>query len=178
MLKFNILVKTENPEHYSSFESLHTLIMSNSCSFQLVSIWHPGKGVKHGRCFSFTVVLDDSPVMLDHCLLHPSNLLPTGDFSICMDKPTETYSKQFISLLTAYGSNFKSSNQRESLTLPLLRTVLLTKRPYLQQWRSFSTGRVRQCSQATHQISNSPTASQDYLIGKVSQIRDNLQQKV
>lgn len=69
---------------YSTFESLHCELTCNSLSVRLVVIYRPIKTIS-GQHVNFTNFLGEFENLINDYLLHPSELILTGDFNIHVD---------------------------------------------------------------------------------------------
>ena len=87
---------------YLTFESLHAEITCNSRSLRLVNIYRPERDVG-GKHVNFSSFLQEFERLIVNYLLHPSDIILTGDFNIHMDNTSNNYSNQFKDLLSAYG---------------------------------------------------------------------------
>ena len=87
-----------------TFESLHVEITCNSRSVRLINtcIYRPERDVdgKHVNFFSF---LQEFERLIVNYLLHPSDIILTGDFNIHMDNTSNNHANQFKDVLSAHG---------------------------------------------------------------------------
>ena len=96
----SVSMKNDNID-YLTFESLHAEITCNSRSVCLVNIIiSTRKGCKHVHFLSF---LQEFERLIVNYLLHPSDIILTGDFNIHMDNTSNNYANQFKDLLSAHG---------------------------------------------------------------------------
>ena len=96
----SVSMKNDNID-YLTFESLHAEITCNSRSVRL-NIYRTERDVdsKHINCSSF---LQEFERLIVNYLLHPSDIILTGDFNIHMDSISNNYANQFKELLSAHG---------------------------------------------------------------------------
>ena len=87
---------------YLTFESLHAEVTCNSRSLRLVNIYRPERDVD-GKHVNFSSFLQEFERLIVNYLLHPSDIILTGDFNIHMDSTSNNYANQFKDLLSAYG---------------------------------------------------------------------------
>ena len=85
-----------------TFESLHAEITCNSRSVCLVHIYRPERDVD-GKHVNFSSFLQEFEKFIVNYLLHPSDIILTGDFNIHMDNTSNTYANQFKDFLSAHG---------------------------------------------------------------------------
>ena len=79
---------------YLTFESLHAEITCNSRSVRLVNIYRSEEDVD-GKHANFSSFLQEFERLIVNYLLHPSDIILTGDFNIHTDNTTNNYANQF-----------------------------------------------------------------------------------
>ena len=87
---------------YSTFESIHAEISSNSKSLHLVTVYRPERDTS-GRTWNFNLFLSEFESMIDDYLLHSSDIIFTGDFNVHVDDLTDSRANRFKSLLSSSG---------------------------------------------------------------------------
>lgn len=87
---------------YSTFQSIHCELTCNSLSVRLVVIYRPIKTIS-GQHVNFTNFLREFENLINDYLLHPSELILTGDFNIHVDDESNSTALKFTDLLTSYG---------------------------------------------------------------------------
>ena len=97
----SVSIKNDNID-YLTFESLHAEITCNSRSVRLVNKNRPERDVD-GKHVNFSSFLQEFEKLIVNYLLHPSDIILTGDFNIHMDNTSNTYANQFKDLLSAHG---------------------------------------------------------------------------
>ena len=91
----------DNHNNYQTFESLHAEVSCNSKSLRLVVIYRPERDLT-GHTITFSLFLQEFETLVSDYLLHPSEILLTGDFNIHFDT-SDSYSTRFKELLSSYG---------------------------------------------------------------------------
>ena len=89
----SVSMKNDNID-YLTFESLHAEITCNSRSVRLVNIYRPERDVE-GKRVNFSSFLQEFEKLIVNYLLHPSDIILTGDFNIHMDNTSNIYANQF-----------------------------------------------------------------------------------
>ena len=97
----SVSMKNDNID-YLTFESLHAEITCNSRSVRLVNIYRPERDVD-GKRVNFSSFLQEFEKLIVNYILHPSDIILTGDFNIHMDNTSNIYANQFKDLLSAHG---------------------------------------------------------------------------
>ena len=75
----SVSMKNDNID-YLTFESLHAEITCNSRSVRLVNIYRPERDVD-GKHVNFSSFLQEFEKLIVNYLLHPSDIILTGDFN-------------------------------------------------------------------------------------------------
>ena len=81
---------------------MHAQITCNSRSVCHVNISRPERDVD-GIHVSFSSFLQEFENLIVDYLLHPSDIILTGDFNFHMDNSSNNYANQFKDLLFAHG---------------------------------------------------------------------------
>lgn len=87
---------------YSTFESLHAELSSNSTFLHLVIVYRPERDVR-GQTFNYGLFLNEFESMIDDYILQP-DVLFTGDFNTHVNNQTDNEANRFKSLLSSNGS--------------------------------------------------------------------------
>ena len=77
-------------------------ITCNSRSVRLVNIYRPERDVD-GKHVHFSSFRQEFEKLIVNYLLHPSDIILTGDFNIHIDNTSNNYANQFKDLLSAHG---------------------------------------------------------------------------
>ena len=91
-----------NDVQYTTFESLHAEVSGNSKSVRLVIVYRPERD-SNGQHVTFSSFLREFENLILEYLLHPSEIIITGDFNIHVDDVHNTNANQFKHLLQAFG---------------------------------------------------------------------------
>ena len=91
----------DNHNGYQTFESLHAEVSCNSKSLRLVVINRTERDLR-GHTITFSWFLQEFETLVSDFLLHPSEILLTGSFTIHFDT-SDSYSTRFKELLSSYA---------------------------------------------------------------------------
>ena len=81
LFKSSLTVRRESVAHYKSFEALRVLVSCDFRSIVLIIIYRPDTVDEHGQRILFSTFLEEFTSLLDTLVLHPSQVVLTGDFN-------------------------------------------------------------------------------------------------
>ena len=103
LFKSTFSMKMESTASFKSFEALQANVSSNSHSLKLIVIYRPENVEYGGQRIPFSLFLEEFASLLDTFVLHPSEVILTGDFNIWVDDLNDPRTRQFMNLLSTYG---------------------------------------------------------------------------
>ena len=118
----SVSIKTD-VKKYKSFESIHAEVTVNSKSVRLGNVYRPEKRSSASHV-NFGYFLEEFESMMDDYLLHPSEVIFTGDFNIHVDNISDNQANRFRATLFSGGftQHVSEPTHRHGHSLDLLIT--------------------------------------------------------
>ena len=101
LAKKNIQTRKQSQTKFISCEYLDLLQKYSRGCVRAVTVYRPPPSKENS--LKENNFLDEFPILLEQLVITSSKLLIAGDFSIYVNKPSETYAKRFLSMLKSFN---------------------------------------------------------------------------
>ena len=117
------VVKQQQLANFKNFEAYEAVLKSSgNYNLRLVNIYRPPPSTVNG--LSVALFLEEFSTYLEHLKLAPGLLLMSGDFNFHVDRPNDSDSRRFMSILNSFDLNqhVVGATHRDGHTLDLIIT--------------------------------------------------------
>ena len=117
---FKVIKQLANFKSFEAYEAV--LKSSRNYNLRFVNIYRPPPSTANG--LSIALFLEEFSTYLEHLNLAPGHLLMSGDFNFHMDRPNDSDSRRFMSILDSFDLNqhVVGATYRDGHTLDLIIT--------------------------------------------------------